>query len=213
MNIIVYRVVNKVFKDIFLPWETVISARIISARLYRLSFRENKLKTGSIKSGTDLLNKHTESSPNSIGKLHKFCLSRYIILSLFLKNIKHFWNSSIRVENVAEFINPDWGDKVKPARLHGLEGRYDNPMPELTLSPSHGSMKSAIGLNAESQRSKPASTVLMMLAPSLLTVSINLAWDKWLIGLIGAMGGWDGSAPAIATVALQTSLVNPKWVT
>jgi hypothetical protein len=71
MNIIVYRVVNKVFKDIFLPWGTVISARIISARLYRPSFREKKPKTGSIKSGTDLLNKHTESSPNSIGKLYK----------------------------------------------------------------------------------------------------------------------------------------------
>jgi hypothetical protein len=37
----------------------------------------------------------------------------YIILSLFLENIKHFRNSSIRVENVAEFIDPDWGDKVK----------------------------------------------------------------------------------------------------
>jgi hypothetical protein len=55
MNIIVYRVVNKVFKDIFLPWGTVISARIISARLYRPSFREHKLKTGSINSGTDLM--------------------------------------------------------------------------------------------------------------------------------------------------------------
>jgi hypothetical protein len=49
---------------------------------------------------------------------------------------------------VAEFIDPDWGDKVnsgpmglsyRPARLHWLAGRFDNPMPELTLSPSHGS--------------------------------------------------------------------------
>ncbi len=55
MNIIVYRVVNKVFKEIFLPWGTVTSARIISARLYRPSFRENKPKTGSINLGTDLL--------------------------------------------------------------------------------------------------------------------------------------------------------------
>ncbi len=46
---------------------------------------------------------------------------------------------------VAEFIDPDWGDKVNsgiglsywPARLHGLTGQYDNPMPELTLSSSH----------------------------------------------------------------------------
>jgi hypothetical protein len=50
------------------------------------------------------------------------------------------------VTTVAEFIDPDWEDKVKsglglsyrPARLHGLSGRYDNPMLELTLSPSHG---------------------------------------------------------------------------
>jgi len=26
--------------------------------------------------------------------------------------------------------------------MHGLAGRYDNPMSELTLSPSHGSMNS-----------------------------------------------------------------------
>jgi hypothetical protein len=40
---------------------------------------------------------------------------------------------------VVEFIDPDWGDKVnsgiglsyRPARLHGLAGRYDNPLPEL----------------------------------------------------------------------------------
>ncbi len=47
--------------------------------------------------------------------------------------------------SIPEFIDPDWGDKVnsgigllyRPARLHGVAGRYDNPMPELTLSPSH----------------------------------------------------------------------------
>jgi hypothetical protein len=58
------------------------------------------------------------------------------------------------VTTVAEFIDPDWGDKVKsgiglshrPARLHGLWGRNDNPMPELTLSPSHGSMNLATGV-------------------------------------------------------------------
>ncbi len=52
---------------------------------------------------------------------------------------------------VAEFIDPDWGDKVNsgmglsywPARLHWPAGRYNNPMPELTLSPSHGSINSA----------------------------------------------------------------------
>ncbi len=30
----------------------------------------------------------------------------------------------------------------RPARLHGLTGRYDNPMPELTLSSSQESMNS-----------------------------------------------------------------------
>jgi hypothetical protein len=43
----------------------------------------------------------------------------------------------------AEFLVPDWGDKVnsgigfsyRPAGLHRLAGRYDNPMPELTISP------------------------------------------------------------------------------
>jgi hypothetical protein len=45
---------------------------------------------------------------------------------------------------VAEFIDPDWGDKVnsgtglpyRPARLLGLAGQYDNPMPVSTLSVS-----------------------------------------------------------------------------
>jgi hypothetical protein len=49
---------------------------------------------------------------------------------------------------VAEFKHPDWGDKVNsgiglglsylPARLHGLGGRYEKPMPESTLSPQSG---------------------------------------------------------------------------
>ncbi len=56
---------------------------------------------------------------------------------------------------VAEFIDPWLEDKVYSgialsychARLHTwLEGRYDNLMPELTLSPSQGSMNSATGL-------------------------------------------------------------------
>jgi hypothetical protein len=56
---------------------------------------------------------------------------------------------------VAEFINPDWRDKVnsgiglsyRPARLHGLRGRYNNPMPELTLYLSQGSINSATVLS------------------------------------------------------------------
>ncbi len=52
---------------------------------------------------------------------------------------------------VAEFLDPGWGDKVDSGiglsyRLAGLlrlVGRYDNPMPESTLSPSQGSTNSA----------------------------------------------------------------------
>ena len=44
---------------------------------------------------------------------------------------------------VAKFIIPDWEDKVnsdirlscRPTRLHWLAGRYDNPVPESTISP------------------------------------------------------------------------------
>ncbi len=47
---------------------------------------------------------------------------------------------------VAKFRVPDWREKVdsfkelsyRPARLHRLAVRYDNPMPESTLSPSQG---------------------------------------------------------------------------
>ncbi len=50
-------------------------------------------------------------------------------------------------------MDSNWGDKVnsgiglsyRPARIHGMAGRYDNPMPELTLSPSDGSMNSTTG--------------------------------------------------------------------
>ncbi len=66
--------------------------------------------------------------------------------------------------SVAEFIGSDRGDKVnsciglsnRPARLHGLAGRYGNPMQELTLSPSHGSMNSATG-NKEERDTRDAS--------------------------------------------------------
>ncbi len=39
---------------------------------------------------------------------------------------------------VAEFIDSDWGDKVNSSC--SLAGRYNNPMPEFTLSPSRRSM-------------------------------------------------------------------------
>ncbi len=47
---------------------------------------------------------------------------------------------------VAKFLVSDSGDKVgsgiglpyRPARVHRLEGRYDNPMPESTISPIQG---------------------------------------------------------------------------
>jgi hypothetical protein len=45
---------------------------------------------------------------------------------------------------VAEFLVPDWGDKVncgiglsyRPSRLQRLAGRNDSPVQELTISPS-----------------------------------------------------------------------------
>jgi hypothetical protein len=47
------------------------------------------------------------------------------------------------ISAVAKFRVPDWEDKVnsdiglsyRPTRLCSLAGRYENPMPELTLSP------------------------------------------------------------------------------
>jgi len=50
------------------------------------------------------------------------------------------------LESEAKFLVPDRGDVVdssiglsyRPARLHMLAGRYDNPMPESTISPSQG---------------------------------------------------------------------------
>ncbi len=38
---------------------------------------------------------------------------------------------------VAKFIVPDWGDKVD-LRHRVMAGRYDNPLPELTLFPRQG---------------------------------------------------------------------------
>ncbi len=52
--------------------------------------------------------------------------------------------SLIEVNKIVEqYIDPDWGDKVnsgigllyRPARLHRLADRYDNSVPELTVSP------------------------------------------------------------------------------
>jgi hypothetical protein len=56
------------------------------------------------------------------------------------------WSDIVKVSfarTVAEFIDPDCGDKVNSARLHGLTGQYNNPMTELTLSRSQGFIHSA----------------------------------------------------------------------
>jgi hypothetical protein len=53
-------------------------------------------------------------------------------------------SETLDLPSVAKFIVPDWGDKVNsgkglsylPAKLHRLAGRYDNPMPKSTISPS-----------------------------------------------------------------------------
>ncbi len=53
----------------------------------------------------------------------------------------------LTISTVAKFVVPDWRDIVdsgmgllsyRPARLHRLAGRYDNLMPESTISPSLG---------------------------------------------------------------------------
>ncbi len=59
---------------------------------------------------------------------------------------RHWSRLFLRVNPVAKFIVPDWGDKVdsgiglsyRRARLHRLAGLYDNPITESTLSASQG---------------------------------------------------------------------------
>jgi hypothetical protein len=81
---------------------------------------------------------------------------RFSIFWLLLRPKEHVFsllNFSTCVQTlsscpVSEFIDPSLGEKVnsgiglsyRPARIHGLAGRYDNPMPELTLSPQLESM-------------------------------------------------------------------------
>ncbi len=53
--------------------------------------------------------------------------------------MEHSWAAT-------KFLVPDWGNIVdsgiglfyRPARLHSLAGRYNNPMPKSSLSPSQG---------------------------------------------------------------------------
>jgi hypothetical protein len=96
-------------------------------------------------------------------KLKNFCSSHS---RLWQETIKAYWSCMLLCDMSfflkhrgygnpsAEFKDPDWNDTVnfgigllyRPARLHGLAGWYDNPMPESTLSPSQGSMNSATGI-------------------------------------------------------------------
>ncbi len=73
---------------------------------------------------------------------------------------------------VTNFIVPYFGDKVdsgiglsyRPAKLHRLAGRYDNPMPESTISPIQELMNVATVFSAPSQwnlRGGVNSTVLV----------------------------------------------------
>ena len=64
---------------------------------------------------------------------------------------RHWSRLFRRVNPVAKFIVPDWGDKVdsgiglsyRHARLHRLADLYDNPIPESTLSPQWWTMNFA----------------------------------------------------------------------
>jgi hypothetical protein len=68
---------------------------------------------------------------------------------------------------VAKFIVSDWGDKVnsgtwlsyRPARLHRLAGRCDNPMPESAKSPVRDN-KFGYWQYCPSLKSKPGLKVL-----------------------------------------------------
>ncbi len=74
--------------------------------------------------------------------------------------VRH-WERDSDLYPVAEFIDPWLGDKVnsglglsyRNARLY-MAGRYDNPMPELILSPSLGSLNSATGGEKGPQKSE-----------------------------------------------------------
>jgi hypothetical protein len=72
--------------------------------------------------------------------------------SLYIDQIWNYLNSRLFlveywvVNTVAKFIVPDWEDKVssgiglsaRPARLHRLAGRYDNPTSQSTISLNQG---------------------------------------------------------------------------
>jgi hypothetical protein len=59
---------------------------------------------------------------------------------------RSLYKSSGRMLPVAKFIVQDWeaiadfgiGSSYRPSRLHKLKGRYDNPMPESTISLQSG---------------------------------------------------------------------------
>jgi hypothetical protein len=63
-------------------------------------------------------------------------------------NLADFFTPLLKQSPEALFIVPGWGDKVdngiklsyRPVKLHAyrLTGRYDNPMPYSTFSPSKG---------------------------------------------------------------------------
>ncbi len=73
---------------------------------------------------------------------HYSCLC--CIYFAYQTNVKPYVNPVCNPE--AKFIFPDWEDIVdsviglsyRPVRLYRLSGRYDNPMPESTISPSPG---------------------------------------------------------------------------
>jgi hypothetical protein len=59
-------------------------------------------------------------------------------------NLADKFSTATAERTVAKFLVPDWEDIVdsgiglshRPTRLHRLAGRYDNPMPESTISHS-----------------------------------------------------------------------------
>jgi hypothetical protein len=68
--------------------------------------------------------------------MYKFDIFPMSCLKILSMNTK-------KTPSVSKFIVPDWGDKVNsgiglsywPARRNRPAGRYDNPIPESTISP------------------------------------------------------------------------------
>jgi hypothetical protein len=95
----------------------------------------------------------------------------------------------------AQFLVPDWGDKIgsgvglsyRPVRLHRLAWRYDNPMPESTLSPAQSTVDRVLGFFSSRPHWDPP-------APSLYPQA-SVSAPLWFRGDTLACGRGGGGVP------------------